>query len=77
MTEDQLEQETLGWLQEQGYCHVFGPDIALDGSQPERSNYRDVLLVGRLASAIERLNPQVPMAARDDAMARPSATSCS
>jgi type I restriction enzyme R subunit len=70
MTEDQLEQETLDWLQEQGYRHVFGPDIAHDGISPERSSYRDVLLVGRLASAIERLNPQVPLAARDDALAQ-------
>lgn len=70
MTEDQLEQEALGWLQEQGYCHVFGPDIAHDGTQPERSSYRDVLLVDRLASAIERLNPQIPLAARDDALAQ-------
>ena len=70
MTEDQLEQETLGWLNEQGYRHVFGPDIAHDGSQPERSSYRDVLLVDRLASAIESLNPHLPLAARDDALAQ-------
>jgi type I restriction enzyme R subunit len=70
MTEDQLEQETLGWLLEQGYRHIFGPDIAHDGSKPERSSYRDVLLVGRLASAIERLNPQIPSASRDDALAQ-------
>ena len=70
MTEDQLEQETLGWLQDLGYDHVFGPDIAHDGPRPERNSYRDVLLLGRLSSAIERLNPQVPLAARDDALAR-------
>ncbi len=70
MTEDQLEQETLGWLHDLGYDHVFGPDIAHDGSQSERSSYRDVLLVGRLASAIECLNPQIPLAARDDALAQ-------
>ncbi|MEK6787686.1 MAG: type I restriction endonuclease subunit R [Pseudomonadota bacterium] len=70
MTEDQLEQETLGWLHDLGYRHVFGPDIAHDGSQPERSSYRDVLLIGRLAAAIERLNPQVSLAARDTALAQ-------
>ena len=30
MTEDQLEREALGWLQEVGYAHCFGPDIAPD-----------------------------------------------
>jgi len=68
MTEDQLEQETLGWLSELGYVHLFGPDIACDGSNPERESYHDVLLTMRLRTAIARLNPQVPLAAREDAL---------
>ncbi|WP_150306211.1 type I restriction endonuclease subunit R [Pseudomonas saliphila] len=68
MTEDQLEQETLGWLSEQGYTHLYGPDIAHDGDNPERESYRDVLLTMRLRAAIARLNPQVPLAAREDAL---------
>ena len=31
MTEDQLEQETLGWLQEVGYQPLCGYDIAPEG----------------------------------------------
>ena len=68
MTEDQLEQETLGWLAEVGYSHLYGPDIAHDGDSPERENYRQVLLVERLRHAIARLNPSVPLAAREDAL---------
>ncbi|MEO8837489.1 MAG: type I restriction endonuclease subunit R, partial [Herbaspirillum sp.] len=68
MTEDQLEQETLGWLTELGYRSVYGPDIAPDGAAPERSNYAQVVLVERLRAAIQRLNPQVPLAAREDAL---------
>ncbi len=68
MTEDQLEQEALSWLQEVGYLHMYGPDIAPDGPAPERANYREVLLLGRLREAIARLNPSVPPAARDDAL---------
>jgi type I restriction enzyme R subunit len=68
MTEDQLEQETLGWLSEQGYTHLYGPDIAHDGDHPERASYGDVLLAMRLRTAIARLNPQVPLAAREDAL---------
>ncbi|VVO50297.1 hypothetical protein PS838_00255 [Pseudomonas fluorescens] len=68
MTEDQLEQETLGWLAEVGYIHLYGPDIAHDGESPERDHYRKVVLVERLRSAMAKLNPKVPLAAREDAL---------
>ncbi len=68
MSEDQLEQETLGWLAEVGYTPLFGPDLAADGAMPERSDYRQVVLVERLRSAIQRLNPHIPLAAREDAL---------
>ena len=67
MTEDQLEQEALGWLADVGYRHRYGPDLAPDGAAPERSDYRQVLLVARLRQAVAKLNPAVPQAARDDA----------
>lgn len=68
MTEDQLEQEALSWLSEAGYTHLYGPDIALDGSNPERANYQQVVLVERLRSAVNSLNPSIPVAAREDAI---------
>jgi len=67
MTEDQLEQETLAWLQDVGYAHRYGPDIAHDGPTPERTNYQQALLPFRLREAIHRLNPGIPTAAREDA----------
>ena len=68
MTEDQLEQEALGWLADVGWQHRYGPDLAPDGIAPERDNYRQVLLIGRLRQAVAALNPTVPQAARDDAV---------
>ncbi|MDO8312111.1 MAG: type I restriction endonuclease subunit R, partial [Sideroxyarcus sp.] len=68
MTEDQLEQESLGWLTEVGYSTLYGPDIAVDGDAPERSDYRQVVLVERLRTAIARLNPSIPKVAQDDAI---------
>ena len=68
MTEDQLEQETLGWLAEVGYRPLHGPTIAPEGEHPERSSYQQVLLPGRLREAIDRLNPQIPGTAREDAL---------
>jgi len=68
MTEDQLEREALGWLIEVGYSTLYGPDIAVDGDTPERSDYLDVVLAERLRVAVERLNPAIPAAAREDAI---------
>jgi type I restriction enzyme R subunit len=68
MTEDQLEQEALGWLADVGYATVYGPDIAPDGPSPERTDYRQVVLVDRLQAAVIRLNPDIPAAAREDAI---------
>lgn len=68
MTEDQLEQETLGWLAELGYARRYGPDIAFDGTAPERKDYREALLTRRLSDAIDRLNPGIPLSARQDAL---------
>ncbi|NEX60633.1 type I restriction endonuclease subunit R [Noviherbaspirillum galbum] len=70
MTEDQLEQETLGWLTDVGYSTVFGLNIAPDGDSRERDDYRQVLLVDRLRQAISRLNPSIPLSAREDALGR-------
>ncbi|MEE2000031.1 type I restriction endonuclease subunit R [Alkalimonas sp. MEB108] len=70
MTEDQLEQEVLGWLSEVGYTPVNGYDIAPDGPTAERTDYVQPLLLDRLSAAITRLNPHIPLVARDDAIAQ-------
>ena len=57
MSEDQLEQEVLGWLADVGWQHRYGPDLAPDGIAPERDNYRQVLLIGRLRQTVAALNP--------------------
>ncbi len=38
MTEDQLEQECLGWLGELGYVHRYGPEIAHELTTSLRAN---------------------------------------
>lgn len=68
MTEDQLERETLGWLAEVGYARLYGPDISPDGPEQERDDYRHVLLVERLRNSIARLNPDIPLVTREDAL---------
>jgi type I restriction enzyme R subunit len=68
MTEDQLEQEALGWLSDVGYTLLSGYDVAFDGTAPERADYKNTLLPFRLREAINRLNPSIPVNAREDAL---------
>ncbi len=59
-TEDELERWVLEILSELGWTHVYGPDIAPGEPGAERRDYRDVVLTGRLSSAVAKLNPQLP-----------------
>ena len=68
ITEDQIELLAIERLEALGYHYLYGPDIAPDSDAPERESFEDVLLHSRLESAITRLNPQVPPAARADAL---------
>ncbi len=67
MTEDQLEQEALGWLAAVGYTPLNARDLDHLDPRLERANTREVLLTASLRAAIDRLNPLVPASAREDA----------
>ncbi|OOE45309.1 type I restriction endonuclease subunit R [Salinivibrio kushneri] len=60
ITEDQLEQLCLDWFKTLGYQYALGYDIAPDGDRPERDDYHQVTLKGRLLNTLAALNPQVP-----------------
>ena len=67
-TEAGLEDVVLEYLALEGWSVVYGPEIAPGELGAERSDYRDVVLVGRLRSALVRLNPGLPADAIDDAV---------
>ncbi|MDT9071546.1 hypothetical protein, partial [Escherichia coli] len=48
--------------------YVYGPSIAPDGEVPERQAYNDILLVGRLRAAIQKLNPHIPADTQEQAL---------
>lgn len=50
--ESTSEEAAIEWLQELGYSYTFGPEITFDGEAPERSDYQETLLHGRLQKAI-------------------------
>lgn len=60
ITEDQLEQLCLDWFRYIGYDYVCGYDIAPDGDNPERSDYRQIILHDRLLSCLQLINPHIP-----------------
>ncbi|MFN5118189.1 MAG: type I restriction endonuclease subunit R [Cyanobacteriota bacterium] len=68
ITEDHLEQQCLEWFKELGYAYAFAPDLAPDGTSPERNDFRQVILTGRLRSALQRLNPEVPASTIESAV---------
>lgn len=66
INEDQLEKLAINWFQDCGWAYVNGVDISPDGDNPERDDYRAVVLKDRLAEAVARLNPDLPQSAVDD-----------
>ncbi len=68
ITEDQLEQQCIAWFQNQGYETLYGPDIAHDGDNPIRADYREVVLKDRLLAQLRVINPQFPVSALEDAV---------
>jgi len=57
ITENSIEQLAIELLEKQGYQHI----------DTLQRNFEDVLLIDILQAAIARINPSIPVAARDDA----------
>lgn len=68
LNENDIELATLQDLQALGYEYIHGGIIAPDGNAPERQSYSDVILEGRLSRAIQRLNPDIPAHAQQQAL---------
>lgn len=72
LNEDAVEQATLETLQELGYQTLNGPDIAPDGTNPERESYKEILLKERLLNALRRINPDIPQGALEETVKKVS-----
>lgn len=68
LTESIVEQATLDWLAEIQYAVLYGPTIAPDEPAAERTSFGEVVLVGRLREALERINPKIPGDCLDEAI---------
>ena len=77
LTEADVEQAALAWLDNLGWSVAHGPDIAPGTPDAQRTDYSDVMLAQRLRDALARLNPVLPPDALDDAfrkLTRPQGT---
>ncbi|MGV4477923.1 type I restriction endonuclease subunit R [Ornithobacterium rhinotracheale] len=68
LTENSIEEFVIQELENLGYSYIYAPCIAPDGEHSERNSYEDVVLQRRLSEAVERINPNVPAEARDEAI---------
>lgn len=64
--EETLELLALNWFEDLDYAKIFGPDIAPESPNAERNDFSEVILVGRLKSAIETINPKISSEALEE-----------
>jgi type I restriction enzyme R subunit len=67
ITENEIEEIALSYLQNLGYSYILGTTLSPDGEHPERQ-YTDVVLTTRLRDAIDKLNPSITQDAKEDAL---------
>ena len=70
LLESTVEAVGLHWLESLGWAVRHGPDIAPDTPAAARADYGETVLLGRLRSALARLNPDLPDDALEDALRR-------
>lgn len=68
LSEAAVEQALLDQLQGLGYAIAHEEMIGPDGAQPERASHDEVVLKKRIEDAVARLNPALPLEARQDAI---------
>jgi type I restriction enzyme R subunit len=67
INEEHLEQLCLDWFRAGGYVTAYGPDLAYDGDTPERRDYQQTVLTGRLLTALQKINPHISRATLEEA----------
>ena len=70
LNESTVELAALEYLRQLGFSTAFGPDLAADGTAPERTSYGQVYLESRLREAMRRINPGLSPDVVDEAIKR-------
>lgn len=67
-SEDVIEHAGIEILKDLGWRYLPGSVIAPDGAAPQRQAFSEVVLLRRLETAVEALNPTLPESVRGDAI---------
>ncbi|MBF0224222.1 MAG: type I restriction endonuclease subunit R [Desulfobacterales bacterium] len=68
ITESDIEQYAVELLEHQDYQYIYAPSIAPDSETSERKSFEDVILMERLKTAVERINPTISSDVIEDAI---------
>ena len=68
ISESVVEEAAISWLESLGYTRIPDNIASPDGDNPERPAHSDSILEDRLCKAVDRLNPNIPAEARQDAI---------
>ncbi|MEZ6070532.1 MAG: type I restriction endonuclease subunit R [Pirellulales bacterium] len=68
INENAVEEAALSWIGEGDFEVRRGLELAPGEPAAERDSFGDVVLIGRLSDAIDRLNPDMPAESRDEAL---------
>jgi len=68
ITENNIETFAIEVLQSLGWGYVYGLVIAPESESSERETFEQTILIQRLRKAVERINPDIPESARDQAI---------
>lgn len=67
LNESHIEQTLIDLLTKQGYTYFYGPDIAPYSNNAQRESFDSIILENQLKESLQRLNPDVPESARQEA----------
>ncbi len=74
ITESVVEQTALAWFESLGYLVESGPAISPGEPDAEREDYDQVVLLDRLRTTLESINPTIPAGAIDEAVRKVART---
>ena len=60
INEEDVEFQCIRWFKELSFQYKNGYEISPEGENPERDDFRKVILEERLKSALLRINPDIP-----------------
>ena len=68
INEEQVELSTIDWFKELGYEYKDGYEIAPEGIDPERDNFKQVILEERLKNSLVKINSDIPYQTIDESI---------